>query len=219
MNKKNIIVFFSIFLYLIGLLPIISEPFSLPFFIAAIVPIAIIQIWAIIYLINPYKYEKSYYLFFGVYGLVNTYVYFLLIVKMLYLNIGVEGNTPFIISLCLFIALLVGVNVLNLIALYSGTYHKLQQKRSINVAWGFIGALGYILGQFILSFIFTDSAFYTLLIVLISLLSILTAYFSVYIHRYYFIDKNMELVKQVYPQFGFSRDERYLKKKKIRKNK
>ena len=66
MNKKNIIVFFIILLYFTGIIPIIGEPFSFSFFIAAIIPIALISIWAIVYVIDPYKNEKSYYLFFGI---------------------------------------------------------------------------------------------------------------------------------------------------------
>ena len=216
-NKGNIICFFTLFLYFIGLLPIIGETFSLTFFLAAIIPTVLISVWAIIYLIDPYRFEKSYYLFFGIYGVVNTYVYFLCIVKLLYIDMRVEGKVPFILSLFLFILLIVGVNFLNIKALYSGTYHKLQNMKSINVAWVSIGALGYILGQFLLSFIYTDSALYTLLIVLISSLSILTAYFTIFIHRYYFINKNMEAVKQLYPSFGLPKSERYRKIKRKKK--
>ncbi|QUG40736.1 hypothetical protein KD050_15755 [Psychrobacillus sp. INOP01] len=218
-NKGNIICFLTLFLYFIGLFPIIGETFSLTFFLAAFIPTVLISVWAIIYLIDPYRFEKSYYLFFGIYGVVNTYVYFLSIVKLLYIDMKVEGIIPLILSLLLFIILLVGVNLLNLKALYSGTYHKLQNMRSINVAWVSIGALGYILGQFLLSFIYTDSALYTLIIVLISLLSCVTAYFTVYIHRYYFNDKNMELVKQVYPDFGLPMSERNTKSRRKKKKK
>ncbi|MFJ7825337.1 hypothetical protein [Psychrobacillus sp. NPDC096623] len=59
-NKKNIIVFFTMFLYFTGIIPIIGEPFSSIFLIAAIIPIVLISIWAIVYLIDPYKNEKSY---------------------------------------------------------------------------------------------------------------------------------------------------------------
>lgn len=216
MNKKNIIVFFIILLYFTGIIPIIGEPFSFSFFIAAIIPIALISIWAIVYVIDPYKNEKSYYLFFGIYGIVNTYVFFLVVVKLLYVNIGVEGTKPFVLWLMLFIALLVGVNILNVRALNSGTYDKLQKKKSLNMSWAMIGALGYIVGQFILSFIYSDDAVSTLLIVLVSLLALLTSYFSVYIHRYYFINKNIELVKQVYPNFSLPKSERNTRKKKLK---
>lgn len=180
------------------------------------IPVAIIQIWAIIYVINPYKFEKSYYLFFGVYGVVNTFVYFLAIQKMIYIHLSETGNLPFILGLILFIALLVGVNWMNWKALYSGTYHKLQQRSSIPVSWLAIGGISYVLGQLILSFIVTDSATSILIIVLLSFFSIVTAFFSISIHRYFFISKNIEIVKQVYPEFGLPLSERYTNKKSKR---
>ncbi|WP_144509663.1 hypothetical protein [Bacillus sp. FJAT-22090] len=216
-NRSNIICFFLILLYLIGLLPIVAVPFSLSYFIAAIIPVGIVQLWAIIYLIDPYKNEKSYYLFFGIYGVVNTYIYFLAIQKMIYLNMGAKGSGPLVIGVLFFIALLIGMNWLNWKALYTGTYYKLQQKNSISVTWSVVGGAGYVLGQLILSFIYTDSAVFILMIVCISLLSIFTAFCSIFIHRYYYICKNINLVKQMYPEFGKPLSERYSKKKKRKK--
>lgn len=204
-------------IYLLGILPIISVPFSLPFFIAAIIPVAIIQIWAIIYIIDPYKYEKSYYLYFGVFGVVNTYVYFIAIQKFMYFNMGATGYMPFIIGIVLFLVLIFGVNWMNWKALNSGTYYKLQQKTSIPVSWIAVGGLGYVLGQIILSFIYSDSALYILLIVGLSIVSLFTAFCSINIHKYFFISKNMDIVKQVYPEFGLPLSERYTKRKKTKK--
>jgi len=213
-NKGNIIAFFLIFLYVAGMIPIIAVPFSAMYFKLAIVPVIIIQAWALIYIFAPYKYEKSYYLFFGVYGVINTYVYFLAIQKLLYLHLGAQGKGPFIIGFLLFIGLLVTMNWLNIKALNTGTYHKMQQMKSINVRWLSLAGLGYVIGQLIIMFVYSESAKMMFFIFLISLLSILTAYFSVYLHRYFYIVKNKDLVKQVYPDFGLPMNERYTKSKK-----
>lgn len=202
---------------MVGMIPILGVPFSLPFFLAAIIPVIIIQVWAIVYLIDPYKYEKSYYLFFGIYGVVNTYVFFLLILKLIYVNMEWKGSTPFVINLVLFILLLGGINWLNWKALYIGTYYKLQQKRTIPVEWTAIGGSSYIIGQIILSFIYSDSAINILLIVGISFLSLWTAFLSINIHRYYFINKNIDLVKQRFPEFGLPKSERNKNRKKKKK--
>ena len=207
-NRKNIIVFFSILLYVAGMIPIIAVPFSALYFTIAIVPIMLIQIWALLYLIAPYKFEKSYYLFFGIYGVVNTFVYFIAIQKLLYLHLESVGKTPFIIGFILFIGLLVSINWLNIKALYSGTYHKMQQMKSINVRYLSFAGIGYVIAQLILTFVYSESAKMIIFIVLLSLLSLPTAYFTVYIHRYYYISKNMDLVKQVYPSFGLPLNER-----------
>ncbi|MBO0603734.1 hypothetical protein I2483_18890 [Sporosarcina sp. E16_3] len=201
------------------MIPIVAVPFSVVIFKMAIVPVVILQIWAFLYIIAPYKFEKSYYLFFGVYGVVNTYVFFLATQKLLYSHIGTEGKTPFIIGLVLFLGLLVLVNSLNLKALYTGTYHKMQQMKSVNVWWLSIAGMGYVIGQLILSFVYSESAKMMIFIFLISLLSIFTAYASASLHRYYFIVKNMNLVKQVYPDFGLPMNERHDKSKKSKRRK
>ena len=218
-NRNGIIGYFLILIYIAGMIPILGEPFSFPFFLAAIIPVIIIQVWAIVYLINPYKYEKSYYLFIGIYGVVNTYLFFLVILKLIYVNMEWKGSTPFVINIVLFILLLGGINWLNWKALYSGTYYKLQQKTTIPVAWTAIGGSSYIIGQIILSFIYSDSAINILLIFGISILSIWTAFLSINIHRYYFINKNIDLVKQRFPEFGLPKSERYTKRKKKKKKK
>lgn len=201
-------------MYFLGIFPLVGAPFSLPFFIAAIIPVAILQIWAIVYLIDPYKFEKSYYLFFGVYGVVNTYVFFISIQKILYTNMGATGSTPFITGLIMLIALLIGMNWMNWKALYSGTYHKLQQKSSISIGWVTVGGFGYVIAQIILSFFYSDSTVFIIIIVCSSILSLCTAFFSINIHKYFFISKNMDLVKQVYPEFGLPLSERQKKTKK-----
>lgn len=102
-------------------------------------------------------------------------------------------------------------------ALYSETYYKLQQKRSIPVGWASLAGASYILGQIILSFIYTDSGISILIIVCLSLLSLFTAFLSINIHRYFFIQKNIEKVKDMFPEFGLPMVERHGYKKKIKK--
>ncbi|MBO0589714.1 hypothetical protein [Sporosarcina sp. E16_8] len=197
------------------MIPIVAVPFSVVIFKMAIIPVVILQIWAFLYIIAPYKFEKSYYLFFGVYGVVNTYVYFLAIQKLLYLHLGAEGKGPFIIGFILFIGLLVTMNWLNVKALYTGTYHKMQQMKSINVHYLSFAGIGYVIAQLVLTFVYSEYAKMMFFILLLSLLSLFTAYFTVCIHRYYYISKNMVRVKQVYPSFGLPLNERQDETKKV----
>ncbi|MGE7763993.1 hypothetical protein [Peribacillus sp. NPDC096540] len=203
-NRGNVIVYFLIFLDALGLLPIVAVPFSHDFFIAALIPIVVIHLWALLYVIAPYKFEQSYYLFFGFYGLVNTYVFFLTTQKLLYRNIGAEGPWPFIMGAIFFIGLIIGANGLNIKALYSGTYARLQKKGTKANLSPVVAAsgLGYVIAQLILTYIYSESVRMMIFVLLISILSILTAFFSIYIHRYFFILKNHDMVKQMYPQFG-----------------
>ncbi|MDL4842643.1 hypothetical protein [Aquibacillus rhizosphaerae] len=207
-HRGNIFIFFLVFLDIIGLLPILGESFSALFFWPAIIPIGLLHIAAIVYMIAPYKFEHSYYLFFGVYGVVNTFIYFLVIQKLLYINIGIESQIVFILGAILLILLLVFFQWFNIKMLYSGTYAKLQQnKKKISVSPIITAtAFGYIIAQFIMSALASGSIKLMVIITLISILSVVTAFFSIYIHRYFFIRKNYEIVKRTYPEFGLPKN-------------
>ena len=216
-NKQSIIGYFLVFLYLIGILPLLAIPFSLSFFLAGIIPTVFITIWGIILIIAPYKFEKSYYLFLGTYGVVNTYVYFVSIQKMLYINLEIDSLAPLWFSVILFILLIGGMNWMNWKALYSETYYNLQKKTSIPVGWASLAGVSYIVGQIILSVVYTDSGISILIIVCLSLLSLFTAFLSINIHRYFFISKNIKRVKEMFPEFGLPFVERRRNKKKKKK--
>lgn len=202
-NRGNVLCFVLLFLDFIGMMPIISVPFSMPYFLATGIPVLLINLWAIPFVVNPEKYEQPYYLFIGVYGIVNTYVYYVAIQKMLYLNLDVQGTLPFMVGAILLIGLLIFVNWLNLKALYSGTYYRLQNSKKGNIGLiAGIPGLSYVIGQFLLTFFTSDEAVFSMMIILLSILSIVTAYMSIYIHRYFFILKHMEDVKKLYPNFG-----------------
>ncbi|MED4454716.1 hypothetical protein [Metabacillus fastidiosus] len=211
-NRGNIIVFFLVTLDLIGVLPILAYPFSYKFFIAAIIPVACLHLWAIIYVIAPYRYERSYYLFFGIYGLINTYIYFLVIQKLLYNHLLIQDSKAFIAGIIFLIALIIFMNWLNIRFLYSGTYVNLQEKKTSKKVAPITAAagLGYVIAQLVLTFVYSVSIKMAILIIVLSILSVVTAYFSTFIHRYFFILKNEEIVKKVRPEFGLP--------KKMRKN-
>lgn len=203
-NRRNVIGFLFIFMDFLGLLPLISIPFSASFFWAALVPVVCIHLWAILYIIAPYKFERSYYLYIGIFGVVNTYVFFLVIQKFLYKHIGVESSSLFYIGLLLMILLLFIVQILHMKMLYSGTYVKIQSGKSTITIPSIVAfsSFGYVVAQFLMSYLFTDSAFMIVLIIAYSVVSIVTAYLATFIHRFIYIQKNDEKVLKMYPEFG-----------------
>jgi hypothetical protein len=165
-NRGNILVFFIVILDLIGLLPLLAYPYAWDYFIAAIVPVAIIHLWAIIYIIDPYRFERSYYLFFGIYGFINTYVYFLATQKLMYAHLNISSPIPLIVGAILYGGILITFNIFNIKALYSGLYAKLQKNgTNINVS-PIIAAsgVGYFLAQLIMSVVYSDSFTVVLLV-------------------------------------------------------
>ncbi|WP_044340237.1 hypothetical protein [Rossellomorea aquimaris] len=203
-NRRNVIGFLLICMDFVGLLPLLSIPFFDPLFWAALIPIICIHLWALFYIIAPYKFEKSYYLYLGVFGIVNTFVYFMVIQKFLYRHIGVEGSSYFVIGILLMILLLASIQIINVKMLYSGAYIKLQKGESkFNVSLIVAASsFGYIIAQFLMSYLVTDSAYMIAMITAYSVISIVTAYLSTYIHRFIFIKKNYEKVIKSYPDFG-----------------
>jgi hypothetical protein len=145
----------------LGLLPLLSIPFFAPLFWAALIPIICIHLWALFYIIAPYKFEKSYYLYLGVFGIINTYVYLLVIQKFLYIHIYVEGSSYFVIGILLMLLLLATFQILNVKMLYSGTYTKLQNGESKFNVTPIVAAssFGYIIAQFLMLYLVTDSAY------------------------------------------------------------
>ncbi|MEI2665823.1 hypothetical protein [Rossellomorea sp. LJF3] len=213
-NRRNIITFFIFFLDIIGLLPILGEPFSYAFVWPAVVPVALLHLWAILYVVAPFQFEKSYYLFFGIYGIVNTYLYFLVIQKYLYVYAGLDGWVPLVIGVLLLLGLLVFFQLFNHRLLYSGAYARLQRNDHKFKVSPILTAssIGYVIAHILLSTFMTESLFVIIIITGVSILSILTAFFSISLHRYYFILKHEEAVKRVYPQFGLPKRERGIKR-------
>ncbi|MDL4842646.1 hypothetical protein [Aquibacillus rhizosphaerae] len=208
--RHNVFGFLLIFMDIICVIPIVGDPFSPQFFWASIIPIVLINLWGVLYIVAPYKFERSYYLFFGTLGIVNTYVYFIVIQKFLYIHIGVEGSIFFIMGLVLVILLLVFFQIFNMKMLHSGKYAKLQKNEwKLNVNPIIVASsCGYIIAQVIMSVFVTESVKWIVLIMAISGLSIVSAYFSTYIHKFFYIRKNYEIVKKVYPEFGLSKNNR-----------
>lgn len=89
-------------------------------------------------------------------------------------------------------------------------YSKLQKgKGKMNTGLAISAAgIGYIIAQLILTFVYSESIRMIIFIIIFSLLSIITAFMSIFIHRYFFIVKNAGAVKKIHPYFGLSKKDR-----------
>lgn len=208
-NRGNVILFIVLFLDFFGFISLVGDPFSVPFFLVGSIPIFVMNVWSLVYIMNPYKYEHSYYLFMGILGIVTTFVYFVAIQKMLYINLAAEGIFPLVAGGALFIILLGGMNWLNIKALYSGTYARLQRNEKARFLWVMpVAGISFLIGQILIMTVQGEAAHFSVMIVLLSLLSVVTAFLSIYLHRYYFIRQNWDEVKRVYPEFNVPKEER-----------
>ncbi|MCC5803455.1 hypothetical protein [Rossellomorea vietnamensis] len=208
--------FLFVFLDIIGVLFLLGEPLIPSLFWGGIIPVIFIHLWAIPYVIAPYTFERSYYLFFGVYGVINSFVYFLVIQKLIYSHFQIFGIAPLILGSILFVSLLFIMNWMNTRLLYSGTYSRLQKgEKTVNLTpIASTTGIGYVLAHVIFSSFFVESVKILMIIGVFSILSVAPAYFSTSIHKYFYIRRNIGKVKQIYPQFGLPKRERTLIQKR-----
>ncbi|AOV06592.1 hypothetical protein [Sporosarcina ureilytica] len=204
-NRGNVLFFVLFFLNFIGLLPLIGDPFVYSFFIIAFIPTMIINIWGILYVIDPYRFELSYYLYLGIYSVVNVFVYSLVLAKLMVTQFGVQGIFSIVLILLVMNSLPLIMNWLNVRLLYSGTYLKLQTGKWKTPTWALFliasPGVGYVIYGLVNSF-GNEIAIRGLFFLCIFVLSIIVAFFSASIHRYFFLKRNIEAVRKVYPAFG-----------------
>ncbi|KAB8132327.1 hypothetical protein F9U64_12550 [Gracilibacillus oryzae] len=191
---------------------LVSEPFSPEYILPILIPVILLHFWSVLYFIDPYKFELSYYLFAGILGLVNTITYFLVIQKFLYLHIEVTGPIFFVISLLLFLSLIVFFQIFHLKMLHSGKYAAYMEKGTNMNGHPIILAScsGYIVGQFVISLIAAESILFIILITCITALSVFTSFNTTYIQRYLYLKKHYKEIKKVRPNFGLSKNDRKL---------
>ncbi|KMK95663.1 hypothetical protein [Rossellomorea marisflavi] len=209
-NRQYIIVCLLIFMDFLGILPLLSDPFHKGFFWAGAIPVIAMNIWGLLYIFAPYKFERSYYLYMGVFGLITAYLYFIVAQKFMYVHVGVEGPLIGVIGLVLFVAVIVFFQIFNHRMLYSGKYDKLDEDSS-----GFnlspilaASSMGYIVAQFLMSLAVTDSFMIMVMVASYSVLILVMAYFATYLHRYIYILKHPEQLKSMYSGFGLPKKER-----------
>lgn len=210
-NRHIVMAFLFILLDVIGVLPLLGTPFSPALFWTGAVPAIIMNVWGLFYIFAPFRFEKSYFLFVGALGVVMTFVYFTVIQKFLYLHIGVESNFYFFIGFFLFLALLVSMWVLNQNYFFGGSYYDPDKKgmKTFNPQIYIVASgAGYLIAQIMMSSFVTDSLQMIFLIVVMGIMSVITAFFTTYLHRYLFIHKNERALKNMYPEFGLSKKAR-----------
>lgn len=209
-NRQNVIVFLLIFLDFMGVIPLLSDPFSKGYFLAGVIPVVALHIWGLLYIVAPFKFEKSYYLYMGLLGIITAYVYFIVAQKLLYIHVGVEGRLYELISFVFLVVVLVFFQIFNYKMLYSGQYDKLDKNPSgLNLSpIVTASSIGYIVAQFLLSLAVTDSFMMIVMVAAYSILTLIMAYIATYLHRYIYFLKNSDQLESMRSGFGRPKKER-----------
>jgi len=179
-----------------GIITIISDPFTQFLFNILAPVIAGINLWAFYILLNMKKRQKQYILFVGVFCFVMSVILMLFSFKIIYLML--LSDSPFfaLYAIAIYLAILVGGSIFHIKALENGYYSgkkKIKGKSGINTIVG-MAVAGTLGGLFLINFASEDTGLVVLALALLFLGYLLELGIN-NIHKYYHIKK----FENVYP--------------------
>lgn len=205
-------IFFMVFILIdfIGFFPYLIGPFSITFFIAALVPAILINVWMIAYVVAPYKLEAGFDLLVGAFSIVSAYLYWLGSEKLLYINLDFQGNSAFILGLLLLLLLITFFYFYTRYQIRLGKYKRNKQHRQHQSGISMLGSVAIIIAiPQVENFIATTKVMEMFFIIgLLCLISIFTLFLIGNYHHYRFTKTNHDIVRKVYPDFGKRKKDR-----------
>ncbi|QHA91264.1 hypothetical protein [Bacillus sp. N1-1] len=209
-NQNSIFFMVLFFVDIIGFFPYLVGPFSLTFFLAALLPGMAINVWMLVYVLTPYKLEGSYDLLLGCLSIVCSYLYWLGIEKFIYVNLGAEGNSFFWIGLFILIFLTTFFYFFTRYYVKKGKYKRKRTDRQHLSGFEIVISAAIVIGmpQLLdsMSFFKVQNAY--LLIVLLGFMSIITLFLIGSFHKYHFIKNNQDLVRKAFTNYQVLKKER-----------
>lgn len=197
---------------LLGILPLYGEPRISFFIYVGIVPALILNIWAILYVVAPYRFESSFILFYGVWGMITSFLYFVVVEKYLYSILHLETWLYFFLGLLFYLVSVAAVLVTQHLLIYD----KLKPLKGPG-AWpkvmAFIPAFSFIFSQFLFSTIKSDDIKALIFAGCMAALMLLMLLFVQYIHQYFFFIKHKEALLAKYPNLDKPKKQRVFRDK------
>ncbi len=161
-------------------------------------------------MIAPYRFESSFHLFFGIWGLFTSFIMFLVIQKFLYNLFPFQSLQFFFISLRLYILSIIAVQVLHLLFLYGKLSPLKGPRRNWAPLVAITPALSYVIGQFIFSIILSDDLKALIFVACESMIILYPVFCIKFIHQYYFSRKNKHALNEKYPKLNAPKKQRKL---------
>ena len=133
------------------ILPIYIDPFIPLFKYLLWPPIILLNIWAIVIFLFPYRLQIQSYLFIGCYGLLVSAGLVIASIKIVYYSMGVQSIYYPVVTIAGYLLLLVVLARIHVKSLYAGGYYRANQKpvkmnRQAAIISLFTGA-GIVIGQ------------------------------------------------------------------------
>lgn len=182
------------FMDFFGFFPLYFTPGLKIFVDLAIIPVVIFNIWSLLYFIAPYRFELSFVLFQGLWGVFTSFLFFLVAEKFFYHILHIESFLFFYLGLVFYLMSLVGVIVIE----YLWVYDKVKIPEgpgSWPKAMAFVPALSYMIGQFIFTAIKNENITGLIFAGIISLAMFIPFLFVRFVHQYFFLIGHKETLK------------------------
>ncbi|MCA0993812.1 hypothetical protein [Pseudalkalibacillus hwajinpoensis] len=205
-EENQVTIFFMVVVLIdfMGFFPYLIGPFSITFFVAALVPAIIINLWMIVYVLAPYKLEATFDLLVGAFSIVSAYLYWLGSEKLLYINLGIQGISAFLLGLILLLLLVTFFYFYTRYQIRLGKYKRNKHHQHHQSGLGILGSVAIIigisqLGNFMTT---TEKMDITFTIGILCLISCFTLFLIGNYHYYRFIKSNHHIIRKVYPDFS-----------------
>lgn len=200
-----------LFIMLIPALVTLAAPMMSVYLYVAAAVWVVMLLWGIGLSANPYRSEVGFVLYLGIYGLALAVTCQIAILKMMYDMAGVESILYGLSSAAVMLLLLLVFYVLHFRALQQGTYQSMERNGSVGKAGKaalLFAAIGYT-AYYVVVAVTGDLGGFVMGMAAFSVLLILGLYMAVvFIHRYTFIQNNMDKLKAHYPVLGLPKEQR-----------
>lgn len=200
-----------LFIMLIPALVTLAAPMMSVYMYVAAAVWGVMLLWGIGLSVNPYRSEVGFVLYLGIYGLALAVACQIAILKMMYDMAGVESILYGLSSAAVMLLLLLVFYVLHFRALQQGTYQSMERSGSVGKAGKaalLFAATGYT-AYYVVVAIIGDLGGFIMGMAAFSVLLILGLYMAVvFIHRYMFIQNNMDKLRAHYPVLGLPKEQR-----------
>lgn len=200
-----------LFIMLIPALVTLAAPMMSVYMYVAAAVWVVMLLWGIGLSVNPYRSEVGFMLYLGIYGLALAVTCQIAILKMMYDMAGVESILYGLSSAAVMLLLLLVFYVLHFRALQRGTYQSMERNGSVGKAGKaalLFASIGYA-AYYVVVAITGDLGGFVMGMAAFSVLLILGLYMAVvFIHRYMFIQNNMDQLKAHYPVLGLPKEQR-----------
>ncbi|WP_079527539.1 hypothetical protein [Halobacillus hunanensis] len=174
-----------------------------------LVPVIILNVWSVLYIIAPYRYELSFVLFYGVWGLLTSFVHFLVIQKFLYNIVQFESLGFFYVGLIFYLLSVSSVLVMQHLTLLDN--FKIQEGPGTWPKWvAVIPGFSYLFAQFVFTAIQSGDIKSLIFVGALTLVTIYPILAVKLIHQYFFLIKYKEELMVKYPVLGRPKKSRNL---------